>query len=203
MTRLSHDYGTLPQLYPFCMTHLPRLYGSITPSLRQPLPMSEIDTRRAIASLAPEADTQARRSESARLAELIEHVEAAFERGVSREEVLARLHESGFTMSLHTFDKALYRIRKRRNPTRSVRRPADKATATPALASNTRSEEVETETLSNGRTIKSAAQLRRENPTLPGVQISKLYAQQYADPVITMDELEEMKRKYNPPLIRR
>jgi hypothetical protein len=45
--------------------------------------------------------------------------------------------------------------------------------------------------------------LRRENPTLPGVQISKLYAQQYADPVITMDELEEMKRKYNPPLIRR
>ncbi|EUC20947.1 hypothetical protein [Paraburkholderia hospita] len=165
--------------------------------------MSEIDTRRAIASLAPQADTQARRSESARLAELIEHVEAAFERGVSREEVLARLHESGFTMSLHTFDKALYRIRKRRNPTRSVRRPADKATATPAQASNTRSEEVETETLSNGRTIKSAAQLRRENPTLPGVQISKLYAQQYADPVITMDELEEMKRKYNPPLIRR
>lgn len=168
--------------------------------------MSEIDTRRAIASLAPEADTQAARSESARLAELIEHVEAAFARGVSREEVLARLHESGFTMSLRTFDKALYRIRKRRDPTRPVRRPAD-TVATAALASApasiTRSEEAGTETRSNGRTIRSAAQLRLENPTLPDVQISKLYAEQYADPVVTMEELEEMKRKYNPPLIKR
>ncbi|OUL84054.1 hypothetical protein [Paraburkholderia hospita] len=122
---------------------------------------------------------------------------------MSREEVLARLHESGFTMSLRTFDKALYRIRKRRHPARSVRRPASNAAPAPAPASITRSGEVGTETLSNGRTIRSAAQLRLENPTLPDVQISKLYAQQYADPVITMDDLEEMKRKYNPPLIKR
>jgi hypothetical protein len=165
--------------------------------------MSDIDTRRASASLAPEGDTQAKRSESARLAELIEHVEAAFARGVSREEVLARLHESGFTMSLRTFDKALYRIRKRRNPGRSHRPPVDNPPVAPAPASTVRPENAETETLSNGRTIKSAAQLRRENPTLPGVQISKLYAQQYADPAFTRDDLEEMKRKYNPPLVKR
>lgn len=163
--------------------------------------MPTIDTQRAASLLAPEHDTQTRRSESARLAELIEHIEAAFARGISRQDVLSRLHESGFTMSLRTFDKALYRIRKRCNAPRQRRPSPANASAAPAPASAPQA--VETETLENGRTIKTSEQLRRENPTLPSIQISKLYAQQYADPVLTADELEAMKRKYNPPQVRR
>jgi len=164
--------------------------------------MPNIDTQRAVALLAPEHDTHARRSESVRLAELIEHIEAAFARGISRKDVLARLHESGFTMSMHTFDKALYRIRKRRNTPRP-RPAAPKASDDPAPSPAPTPQAVETETLDGGRTIKTAKQLRRENPTLPTIQISKLYAQQYADPVLTGDELEALKRKYNPPLVKR
>ncbi|MBN3856701.1 hypothetical protein G3N59_25295 [Paraburkholderia sp. Ac-20340] len=164
--------------------------------------MPNIDTQRAVALLAPEHDTHAKRSECARLAELIEHIEAAFARGISRKDVLARLHESGFTMSLHTFDKALYRIRKRRNtPRRSA--AAAKPSRDPDPSPAPTSQAVETETLESGRTIKTANQLRRENPTLPAIQVSKLYAQQYADPVLTGDELEAMKRKHNPPQVQR
>ena len=165
--------------------------------------MPNIDTQRAASLLAPDHDTHARRSESARLAELIEHIEAAFARGISRKDVLSRLHESGFTMSLHTFDKALYRIRKRRNAPRHQRPATVKDATAPAPSPAPAPQAVETETLDSGRTIKTSEQLRRENPTLPGIQISKLYAQQYADPVLTADELEAMKRKYNPPQVKR
>ncbi|RKE23733.1 hypothetical protein B0G76_8413 [Paraburkholderia sp. BL23I1N1] len=166
--------------------------------------MPNIDTARAVALLSPEHDTPANRPEAARLAELIDHIEAAIARGVSREEVLARLHESGFTMSLRTFDKALYRIRKRLGkPQRRTTPPRQSAPATPGPRVPDDSGKATTETLSSGRIIKTTEQLRRENPTMPGTQISKLYAQQYADPVVTSEELEEMKRKYNPPLLKR
>ncbi|MDR6412225.1 UNVERIFIED_ORG: hypothetical protein ABIC62_005699 [Burkholderia sp. 1595] len=47
--------------------------------------------------------------------------------------------------------------------------------------------------------FKSTEQLRAENPTLPRTQINKLYAQQYNQPVLTADEIEDLKRKYPPP----
>jgi hypothetical protein len=47
--------------------------------------------------------------------------------------------------------------------------------------------------------FKSAEQLRAENPTLPRIQINKLYAQQYDRPVLSPQEIEEFKRKYPPP----
>ncbi|MDR6412291.1 hypothetical protein [Paraburkholderia terricola] len=166
--------------------------------------MSDIDTERAVALLSPEHDSHAKRPEAARLADLIDHIEAAIARGVSREEVLARLHESGFTMSLRTFDKALYRIRKRLGKPQRRCTPSRQPSAPTAHSrAPTDNGETQTETLPGGRSIKTADQLRRENPTMPSTQISKLYAQQYAEPVVTSEELEEMKRKYNPPLLKR
>lgn len=53
------------------------------------------------------------RSESARLRDVFDSVEAAIAAGVSRTAILEALHGEGFTMTLKTFDNALYRIRKR------------------------------------------------------------------------------------------
>lgn len=58
-------------------------------------------------------DTSAR-SETARLRDVFDEIEAALNAGVRREAVLATLHESGFTMSFTGFKSALQRIRKER-----------------------------------------------------------------------------------------
>ena len=52
------------------------------------------------------------RSETARLRDVIAEVEAAIASGVSRAATLEALHEHGFTMTLKSFESALYRIRK-------------------------------------------------------------------------------------------
>jgi hypothetical protein len=54
------------------------------------------------------------RSETARLRDVIDEVEAALDAGVSRSAVLEALHGQGFTMTLKSFESALYRIRKQR-----------------------------------------------------------------------------------------
>ncbi|MDC5123763.1 hypothetical protein NRA16_17775 [Acinetobacter baumannii] len=54
------------------------------------------------------------RSETARLRDVIDDVEAALEAGVSRSAILETLHQQGFKMSLKSFESALYRIRKKR-----------------------------------------------------------------------------------------
>lgn len=59
------------------------------------------------------ATAQIGRSETARLRDVFPEVERALAAGVSRQAVLDALHQDGFTMSLKTFEKALYRIRKR------------------------------------------------------------------------------------------
>jgi hypothetical protein len=61
-------------------------------------------------------DTSAR-SETARLRDIFDEVEAALKAGVRREAVLATLHEQGFTMTLLGFKTALQRIRKERTKT--------------------------------------------------------------------------------------
>ena len=54
------------------------------------------------------------RSETARLRDVINEVEATLAAGVSRQAVLEALHNQGFTMTLKSFESALYRIRKGR-----------------------------------------------------------------------------------------
>lgn len=54
------------------------------------------------------------RSETARLRDVFEEVEAALDAGVSRAAVLEALHSNGFTMTLKSFESALYRIRRQR-----------------------------------------------------------------------------------------
>lgn len=59
------------------------------------------------------SDTSAR-SETARLREIFDDVEATLQSGVRREAVLATLHDKGFTMTMASFKSALQRIRKER-----------------------------------------------------------------------------------------
>jgi hypothetical protein len=55
------------------------------------------------------------RSETARLRDIIDDIEAALSAGVSRAAVLKTLHDQGFTMTAKSFESALYRIRKQRS----------------------------------------------------------------------------------------
>jgi hypothetical protein len=55
------------------------------------------------------------RSETARLRDVFDEIEAALKAGVSRRAILETLHKNGFTMNLRTFDTALYRIRRERS----------------------------------------------------------------------------------------
>ena len=54
------------------------------------------------------------RWETARLRDIVDEVEAALSAGVSRAAVLEALNAQGFTMTLKSFESALYRIRKKR-----------------------------------------------------------------------------------------
>ncbi len=52
------------------------------------------------------------RSETARLRDVFAEIEAALNAGVRRSAILEALHGQGFTMTLKSFESALYRIRK-------------------------------------------------------------------------------------------
>ncbi len=54
------------------------------------------------------------RSETARLRDVFDGVEAALSAGVSRAAVLEALHGQGFTITAKSFESALYRIRKKK-----------------------------------------------------------------------------------------
>lgn len=55
------------------------------------------------------------RSETARLREVFEDVEAALNAGVKRRAILEALNQHGFKMTLKGFESAMYRIRKQRS----------------------------------------------------------------------------------------
>lgn len=63
------------------------------------------------------------KSQTARLRAVFGHVEKALNAGVRRQAVLEALHQDGFTFSMQTFEKALYRIRKSQRA-----KPASKST---------------------------------------------------------------------------
>lgn len=44
--------------------------------------------------------------------------------------------------------------------------------------------------------IKSIEQLRAEHPTTPQMQLSKLYAQQYDQPALTAEIIDDLKRRF-------
>jgi hypothetical protein len=72
----------------------------------------KIDAIETLAKLASGIDGK---SEAAKLREVIDSVELALSSGVRREKVLEAINESlGISMSLKTFEKNLYRIRKKR-----------------------------------------------------------------------------------------
>jgi len=68
---------------------------------------SVIDALRALAT------GEKARSETARLRDVFNDVEAALSAGVSRAAILETLHSQGFTMTLKSFESAIYRIRQR------------------------------------------------------------------------------------------
>lgn len=70
-----------------------------------------------------------RRSETARLRDVFDDVEATLNAGVTQTDVLAELHALGFTMTMASFKSALQRIRKERAGDRPARRSAAPAPA--------------------------------------------------------------------------
>lgn len=73
--------------------------------------MNNSDLATALRKLA----TSDNRSETARLRDIVGDVEAALAAGVSRSAILDALNSQGFTMTLKSFESALYRIRKTRS----------------------------------------------------------------------------------------
>jgi hypothetical protein len=84
--------------------------------------MNKISVSEALLSLANSSN----RSETARLRDVFDAVEAALGAGVSRSAVLAELQKQGLTMSPKSFEGAVYRIRKER---RQVDSPATRPAA--------------------------------------------------------------------------
>ncbi|SIT51716.1 conserved hypothetical protein [Paraburkholderia piptadeniae] len=150
--------------------------------------------------------TSTTRSETAQLAGLIDQIDAAMARGVSRRELHARLQKRGLTMSLPVFDNALHRIRKRLGrcaPNRThapFSRPASPA-PTPAPAAPVRqvapaSHASTSSTCSPRAGIRTLDELAAENPHLSRMQLIKLEAQQYDQPLLSSTRLDEIARKY-------
>jgi hypothetical protein len=54
-----------------------------------------------------------KRSETARLRDIFDSVEAALSAGVSRADIVEALHGEGFSMGINSFDSAMSRIRRR------------------------------------------------------------------------------------------
>jgi hypothetical protein len=72
-----------------------------------------MDNKRITEALLSLASSDENRSEIARLRDVFDAVETALSAGVSRVAILDALHRQGFSMTLKTFDNAIYRIRKR------------------------------------------------------------------------------------------
>ena len=86
----------------------------------------------AVARLRALATDDKRRSETARLREIFDEVEATLNAGATQADVLAELHASGFTMTMASFKSALQRIRKARTGDKPARRSPAPSQAAPA-----------------------------------------------------------------------
>jgi hypothetical protein len=152
------------------------------------LPLS--DRLRALAQ-----DSEAR-TQTARLRDVIHDVEHALRAGVGLEAVHAELIADGFTFTIAGFKSALKRIRDssgdvQRSPATQTARSPDAGIEPGSLAAQT-PKTADSETPDGWKTIE---QLRAEHPTMPRIQLTKLYAQQYDRPALTGAKLDELKRK--------
>jgi len=144
------------------------------------------------------------RSQTARLNAYFPVIEQALNNGLSLASILRELQAEGFTFHITGLKSALYRIRKKRTATATTDGtrgiPPSNATDTPAHDDKARSPvNVQAQTADAGQTRKgrkTIEQLRAENPTMPKIQLNKLYAQQYEQPKVTSADIEELKRKY-------
>jgi len=143
------------------------------------------------------------RSQTARLNAYFPVIEQALNNGLSLASILRELQTEGFTFRITGLKSALYRIRKKRTATAATGRTRDipPSNAIDTLADdNARSPvNVQAQPEDGGQTRKgrkTMEQLRAENPTMPKIQLNKLYAQQYDQPKVTSADIEELKRKY-------
>ena len=72
------------------------------------------------------------RSETARLRDVFDEVENALNAGVSRVAVLGALHAQGFSLTLKSFESALYRIRQKRRLAQEAKIAAVASTCPPS-----------------------------------------------------------------------
>jgi hypothetical protein len=73
---------------------------------------AQMDENRVANALRALAADDKKRTETARLRDVFPDIEAAFEAGVSRADILQTLHDQGFKMTMKSFESALYRLRK-------------------------------------------------------------------------------------------
>ncbi|MFM0363078.1 MULTISPECIES: hypothetical protein [Paraburkholderia] len=149
-------------------------------------------------------DNAHERSQTARLQVYFPIIDQSLKNGLSLASILRELHAEGFTFRITGLKSALYRIRKERTataPTGSIGGTrAPHAIDTPVHDDNARSPGIAGaqapagDKLRKGR--KTMEQLRAENPTMPKIQLNKLYAQQYDQPQVTSADIAELKRKY-------
>ncbi|MCC8633418.1 hypothetical protein ABVE12_20835 [Xanthomonas euvesicatoria] len=107
--------------------------------------MSQQTLANALAQL---ATSDAGRSETARLRDVIDQVEAALAAGVSRQAILDELHSRGFTMTMRGFETALYRVRQRR-----------KKSSRPSLAASRQLAPTESSALAGAASVSPATEM--------------------------------------------
>ena len=73
------------------------------------------------------------RSETARLREVFDQIDAALLSGVNSKAILEALHNDGFTMTQRSFESAVYRIRKQR-----VGKPTASSVTVPPITSQSK-----------------------------------------------------------------
>lgn len=86
-------------------------------------------TEKTIEALRVLIATDQDRSDTARLRDIYEGVEAARKAGVSREKIWQTLQEQGFKLTLRGFDTALHRIRRERKAAAGIALKAPQSTS--------------------------------------------------------------------------
>jgi hypothetical protein len=136
------------------------------------------------------------RTHVARLKEVIDEVEHALTAGVGLSAVYDELVKDGFTFSFSGFKSALYRIRENSNaPLKQTDpKPTPRVSATSRQA--TAHAPIEHHNTSPG--IKSAEQLKVENPFMSPLQITRLYAEQYDGrrTALSKEEIAQMEAEF-------
>jgi hypothetical protein len=151
------------------------------------------DLRKNLRHLAEKAEG---RTQVARLKEVIGDVEHALTAGVGLSAVHNELVKDGFTFSFSGFKSALYRIRETSDalPQKKDIKPMPRVAPAPRqAAANTPGEQ-----LNASPGIKSAEQLKIENPFMSPLQITRLYAQQYdgRNTALSKEEIASMEREF-------